>query len=98
MPSGPQTTKTDTIKVTKCFTNATATSGGELLIKAVSSESTARLTAYRPDGSLIGEVQNGGGSKYGGTVMAHQTADPVSVTVRSTAGGSATVPTTPFQV
>ncbi len=98
MSSGPQTTKTDTIKVTKCFTNATATAGGEMLIKAASSQSAARLSAYRPDGSLIGDVQNGGGSRYGGTVMPLQAADPVSVTIRSTAGGSVTVPTTPFQV
>jgi uncharacterized repeat protein (TIGR01451 family) len=89
---------TDTIKVTKCYTNATATSGGEMLIKASSSDTTARLFAYRPDGTLIGELQNGGGSRYGGTVMPYQPYDPVNVTIRSTSGGSVTVPTTPFQV
>ena len=94
---GGSVAKVDQIKVSKCYTNATPTSSGEMLIKAASSDQTARLFAYRPDGSLIGEVQNGGGSRYGGTVMAYQPYDPVNVTVRSSAGGSTTVPTTPFQ-
>jgi uncharacterized repeat protein (TIGR01451 family) len=88
----------DTIKVTKCYTNATLTSPGEMLIKASSSDTTARLFAYRPDGSFIGEVQNGGGSRYGGTVMPIQMSDPVYVTIVSSSGGSITVSTTPFQV
>jgi hypothetical protein len=88
----------ETITVTKCFTNATPTSGGEMLIKAASSQSGATLTAYRPDGSVIGNVQNGGGSRYGGTVMPYQSSDPVTVTIKSSAGGSITVPTTPFQI
>ena len=87
----------ETITVSKCFTNATATSGGQMLIKASSSDAAVRLFAYRPDGSLIGEVQNGGGSRYGGTVMPYQPYDPVTVTVRSSAGASVSVPTTPFQ-
>jgi len=95
---GVTTPKVDTIKVTKCFTNATDTSGGEMLLKAASSDPTARLFAYRPDGSLIGEVQNGGGSRYGGTVMAYQAYDPVTVTFRSSSGGSTTAPTTPFLI
>jgi len=88
----------DTIKVTKCYTNATAGTGGQMLIKASSSDATARLFAYRPDGTLIGEAQNGGGSRYGGTVMPYQPYDPVNVTIRSSSGGSITVPTTPFQI
>ncbi len=68
-----------------------------MLIKAQSSDKTARLLAYRPDGTLIGEVQNGGGNRYGGTVAPYQPYDPVKVTIRSSAGGSITVPTTPFQ-
>lgn len=87
----------ESIKVSKCYTNATAAGGGQMLIKASSSNTSARLFAYRPDGSLIGEVQNGGGSRYGGTVMPYQPYDPVTVTVSSSAGGSVTVPTTPFQ-
>ena len=90
-------TSVDAVRVTKCYTNATASGGGQLLIKAGSSDRAARLSAYRPDGSLIGQVQNGGGDRYGGTVMPYQPYDPVTVTIRSSAGGSITVPTTPFQ-
>jgi hypothetical protein len=96
--SGGTTVKADTVKVSKCYTNAGAAGGGEMLIKAASSDPAARLFAYRPDGSLIGELQNGGGSRYGGTVMPYQPFDPVWVTIRSSSGGSITVPTTPFQV
>ncbi len=87
----------DVIEVSKCYTNATARSGGQLLIKARSSDLHARLRAYRPDGALIGEVQNGGSNRYGGTVIAYLPYDPVKVTVRSSAGGTTTVPTTAFQ-
>ena len=96
--SGGGGVKVDDIRVSKCFTNATATSGGEMLIKASSSDPTARLFAYRPDGTLQGEVQNGGGSRYGGTVMGFVPYDPGSMILRSSAGGSITVPTTPFQI
>jgi hypothetical protein len=96
--AGSGSSPTDTIEVTKCYTNATATTGGELLIKASSSDPTARLFAYRPDGSLIGEVQNGGGSRYGGSVMPYQAHDPGTVTVTSSSGGSITVKTGPFQL
>jgi len=87
----------DIVQVTKCYTNATLNGGGELLIKANSSDPAARLFAYRPDGALIGELQNGGGSRYGGTVMPYQPYDLISVTIKSSAGGSVTVPTTGFQ-
>lgn len=86
----------EVIRVTKCYTNATATAGGQLLIKAQSSDKSARLFAYRPDGTLIGELQNGGGNRYGGTVVPYEKTDPVEVTVRSSAGGSISVPTMPF--
>jgi hypothetical protein len=91
---GGSVAKVDSIKVSKCFIN----SGGEMLIKAASSDPTARLFACRPDGSLIGEVQNGGGSRYGGTVMPYQPYDPVYVTIISTSGGVTTALTTPFQL
>ncbi len=91
---GRTTIKVDSIKVTKCYCN----SAGQMLIKAASSDTTARLYAYRPDGTYIGEVQNGGGSRYGGTVMAWQPYDPVYVTIISSSGGRITVPTTPFQI
>jgi hypothetical protein len=93
-----QTPKVDSIKVTKAYTNATPDSGGEMLIKASSSDTSARLFAYRPDGGYIGEVQNGGGSRYGGTVMPYQFSYSATITIQSSSGGSITVPTTPFQI
>ena len=87
----------DVIEVSKCYTNATARRGGQLLIKARSSDPTAHLSAYRPDGAMIGEIQNGGSNRYGGTVIAYQPKDPGTVIIRSSAGGTITVPTTPFQ-
>ncbi|GAB2746421.1 hypothetical protein GCM10027039_00050 [Terrabacter koreensis] len=87
----------DRVDVDKCWTNATATSGGQLLVSARSSDRAARLFAYRADGRLIGEVQNGHGQRYGGTVFAWQANDPGTVTVRSSSGGSATVHTAPWR-
>jgi len=86
---------TDSIKVSKCYYDAAT---GEMLIKASSSDVTAHLYAYTPSGTYLGEVQNGGGSRYGGTVMGYVGGDPVSVVIISTSGGSITVPTTPFQI
>ncbi|WP_344257057.1 hypothetical protein [Terrabacter carboxydivorans] len=87
----------DRLEVDKCWTNATATRGGQLLVSASSSDPGARLQAYRADGTLIGEVHNGGGQRYGGTVFAYEPRDPVRVTIRSSSGGSITIPTTPFR-
>jgi hypothetical protein len=56
------------------------------------------LYAYRLDGTYLGEVQNGGGSRYGGTVMPYEATDPVYIVIISSSGGSITVPTTPFQI
>ena len=86
--------KVDSIKVSKCFYDAPS---GEMLIKAASSDPTARLFAYLPSGAYLGEVQNGGGSRYGGTVMGYVGADPVHIYILSSSGGSIIVPTTPFQ-
>ena len=80
----------DTIKVSKCYTDGAS----ELLIKASSSDKSAHLLAYRPDGTLIGEVQNGGGSRYGGTNLPGQPSDPIEVTIKSSSGGIITVRTT----
>lgn len=91
--SGGGTPKVDTIKVSKCYCN-----GSEMLIKASSSDVTAHLYAYRPDGTYQGEVQNGGGSRYGGTVMGFVAFDPGSMVIISSSGGTITVPTTPFQI
>jgi hypothetical protein len=85
----------DTIKVSKCYYDAPT---GEMLIKAASSDPTAHLYAYLPSGFYLGEVQNGGGSRYGGTVMPYVAVNPGDITINSTSGGSITVPTTPFQI
>lgn len=88
----------EVITISKCFTNATAHGFGAMLIKAASSNPAAQLSAYRSDSSLIGEVQNGGGSRYGGTVMEIQQYDPGTVTIKSSTGASATCQTGPFPV
>ena len=93
--SGGSPTKVDTIKVTKCFYDVPT---GQMLIKASSSDTSAHLSAYLPSGKYQGEVQNGGGSKYGGTVMGYIASDPQFVMILSSSGGSITVPTTPFQL
>jgi hypothetical protein len=85
----------DTIKVSKCYYDAPT---GEMLIKASSSDPTATLHAYFLSGASLGWVQNGGGSRYGGTVMGYVGADPVYIVILSSSGGSITVPTTPFQI
>jgi len=85
---------TETIRVSKCYYYAPS---GQMLIKASSSDATAQLSAYLPSGAYMGAVQNGGGSRYGGTVMGYQPTDPRFVTIRSSSGASITVPTTPFQ-
>ena len=69
-----------------------------MLIKAASSDPTARLYAVLPNGDYLGEVQNGGGSRYGGTVMGYIPYDPGTMTIKSSSGGIITVPTTPFQI
>ncbi len=90
---GGVSVKVDSIKVSKCFCGF-----GEMLIKASSSDPTARLFAFTPSGTNLGEVQNGGGSRYGGTVMGYVPVDPLFITIISSSGGSITVPTTPFQL
>jgi hypothetical protein len=92
---GGGTPKVDTIKVSKCFYDAPT---GQMLIKASSSDVTAHLYAYRPDGTYQGEVQNGGGSRYGGTVMGYIQYDPGTMTIISSSGGGIIEPTTPFQI
>ena len=90
---GGSTAKVDSIKVSKCYCN-----GSEMLIKASSSDVTAHLYAFRPDGTYQGEVQNGGGSRYGGTVMGFVPYDPGYMVIVSSSGGSVIAPTTPFQI
>jgi len=93
--SGGGGRRVDTIQVSKCYYDPPT---GAMLIKASSSDSTARLSAYLPSGAYLGDVQNGGGGRYGGTVMPYVPVDPGSVTIRSSSGGTVTAPTTPFQI
>jgi hypothetical protein len=85
----------DSIKVAKAEYSDT---GGavELLVSAVSSDLTAHLSLYDPSGVYLGEVQNGRGGKYGGTVFV-TTYVPASLTIASSSGGAVTVATTLFQ-
>jgi hypothetical protein len=88
-------THVDTIKVSKCYYDAPT---GEMLIKASSSDPNATLHAYFESGMSLGYVQNGGGSRYGGTVMGFVGyVDPEYIVILSSSGGSIVVPTTPFQ-
>ena len=88
---GGSTTGADTIKVSKCYYFDTG-SYIELLINASSSNTSAHLYAYLPNGTYLGEVQNGGGGgRYGGTVFVTLHI-PASITIVSSAGGSITVP------
>jgi hypothetical protein len=92
---GGTTTTIDTIRVNKCYYFDTG-SYVELLINAGSSDSSAHLYAFLPDGTYLGEVQNGGGGRYGGTVFVTLHV-PASITLVSSSGGRITAPTTPFQ-
>lgn len=92
--SGSTTPKADTIKVSKCYYDAPSR---QMLINASSSGTTAHLYAYQPNGTYQGEVQNGGGSRYGGTFMGWIKSDPGSMIIKNSSGGSITAPTTPFQ-
>ena len=91
---GGTTTNVDSINVSKCYYAST----GQLLIRASSSDTTAHLYVYLPSGAYLCEVQNGGGSRYGGTVTPYIGFDPGSVTIKSSSGGIVTVPTAPFQI
>lgn len=82
----------DTIKVGKNYWCSNST----LLISASSSNASAHLYLYTGSGTYIGEVQNGGGGRYGGSVF-WRSADPVTLTLTSSAGGSVTFATAPFQ-
>ena len=93
---GGGTTGVDSLKVSKCFFFDMG-SYIELLINASSSNTSAHLYAYLPDGTYLGEVQNGGGGRYGGTVFVTLYI-PASITIISSAGGSITVPCVQGQI
>jgi hypothetical protein len=93
---GGTTSSVDTIKVNKCYYFDTG-SYCQLLLQAVSSDSAAHIYAYLPDGTYLGEVQNGGGGRYGGTVFGTYHV-PDSITFVSSSRGKITVATQPMQL
>jgi hypothetical protein len=93
---GGTTTTVDTIKVSKCYYFDTG-SYVELLLNASSSNSSAHLYAYLPDGTYLGEVQNGGGGRYGGTVFVTLKI-PSDIIIISGSGGIVDAPCVPGQI
>ena len=93
---GGTTTSVDSIKVSKCYYFDTG-SYVELLINASSSNSSAHLYAFLPDGTYLGEVQNGGGGRYGGTVFVTLKI-PSDIIISSSAGGIVDAPCVPGQI
>jgi hypothetical protein len=85
----------DTIKVIKCE-YAVTQAYVELLISASSSNSGASLYAFLPNGTYLGQVQNGAGGRYGGTVFITLFV-PDSIILKSSAGGIIDAPCVPYQ-
>lgn len=94
--AGGGTTTTSTVDVIKISKAEYAASAYELLVNASSSDGKAHLYLYSQSGAYLGEVQNGGGGQYGGTVFVTVT-DPGTITIKSSSGGSASAATVPFQ-
>ncbi len=88
-------TRSDTVRVSKCE-YAVTSSYVELLVSASSSNTSARLFVYLPSGDYVGEIQNGGGKQYGGTVFLRSFV-PDTLTIVSSAGGQTTAPCVPLQ-
>jgi hypothetical protein len=88
---------TETIKIDKCFFQLMSPGSTycQMLIKAGSTNGNAHLYAYNQAGSYIGEVQNGSGGRYGGTVFIQPTV-PTLVTIVSSTGASASTVPGPF--
>ena len=87
--------RADTIRVNKCE-YAVTSSYVELLVNASSSNTSAHLSVYLPSGAYLGEVPNGGGKQYGGTVLLVPSV-PDTLTITSSGGGQNTAPCIPSQ-
>lgn len=84
---------TETIKVSKCY----YIQNGYVLVKASSTNTSAHIYLYLPNGQFLGETQNGGGQRYGGS--SHYVGyDPGYITFVSSAGARLDAPTAPFQL
>lgn len=88
--------RSDTVRVNKCEYFVTG-SYVELLVNANSTDTSAHLSVYLPSGAYLGEVQNGGGGRYGGTVFLTPFV-PATLTVVSSSGGQNTAPCVPLQL
>ena len=88
---------TETIKIDKCFFQQMSAGSTycQMLIKAGSTNGNAHLYAYNQTGMYIGEVQNGSGGRYGGTVFITPVI-PTLVTIVSSSGASASTVPGPF--
>jgi hypothetical protein len=87
MPTWPPPPSTDTVSVTRAEYGS---SKKELRVEATSTNASATLKAYvTSTNALIGTLKNNGGGKYAAT-FAGVASNPASVTVRSSADGSAT--------
>lgn len=88
---------TETIKIDKCYFSLMSPGSTycTLLIKAGSTNNNAHLYAYNNLGGYIGEVQNGSGGRYGGTVFVSSFV-PSLITIVSSTGASASAVPTPF--
>jgi hypothetical protein len=89
---GTTTSSVDKIRINK---HSYDVGSHELLVSGSSSDANAHLLLYSQSGAYLGEVQNGGGGQYGGTVFV-TLSDPVTVTIRSSSGGTASIATVPF--
>lgn len=87
--------RADTIHVNHCEYAPTG-SYVELLISASSTNTNAHLLVYLPSGACLGEIPNGGGKQYGGTVFLTPSV-PDTLTIVSSAGGQITAPCIPSQ-
>jgi hypothetical protein len=87
----------ETVKIDKCFVSQMSPGSTYcvMLIKAGSTNGNAHLYAYTQTGSYIGEVQNGSGGRYGGTVFVQPTV-PTLVTIVSSTGASTSAVPGPF--
>jgi hypothetical protein len=90
-PPPPPTTTTDTVNVTQADF---IVSDQVLNVQATSTNAGATLKVYvTSSGALIGTLQNNGGGQYQGQL--DQATNPQNVTVKSSAGGSASLAVTP---
>jgi hypothetical protein len=86
-PTASPTPNADSVSITRAEYRS---SNRELRVEATSSNSTATLTVYvTSSGATIGTLTNNGGGRYE-RVFTNIATNPVSITVKSSRGGTAT--------